>query len=80
MVIDQHVFCLMDHCKKIRANVVYVIPELSLSRSAKSAFPAVIEIESAKKATILSGLADYGLLIIPLSENTSVVASESCVW
>lgn len=79
MLIDQHIYCLMDHRGQGQRNVIYVIPELQLSRSAKDAFPVPIEIPLAKKSTLLSGSTDYGLLIIPEQEDDEEVASELSV-
>ncbi|KAF7984356.1 hypothetical protein HWV62_15381 [Athelia sp. TMB] len=75
MVINEFIYTLIRHCKRRETaqdgRLVYVIPELPLSRSEGNAFPVIIEHESVtesgvnRMATLLSGSTDYGLLSLP---------------
>lgn len=76
MLIDQHIYCLIDHCEATHA--FYCIPELQISRMAEDAFPIAIERPLVQQATLLSGSADYALFLIPEDEYFADIHGESC--
>lgn len=62
MNIDQFIFAVMEYCKGAKMPIIYVIPELQISRKTKT--KAAVSIRTATELTFITGSTDYGLLSV----------------
>ncbi|KAF7983391.1 hypothetical protein HWV62_22403 [Athelia sp. TMB] len=63
-LIDQLFYCIIDH-SPVTDNLVFLLPELVLSESKDGSLPVYIENEQEKKVTLITGITDYGILVLP---------------